>query len=80
MSRRSTPPARPQLPARRVDGYELRRVAVGFEVWLTFGESFVTSGPWWALTEAGAHRRARRVVERERRRERRREDVRRYRA
>lgn len=75
------PPPRPSIPWGRVDGYELRPVAVGYEVWLTYGAgSIVSAGPWWALTEAGAHRRARRAVERERRRERRRESVRRYEA
>lgn len=65
----------PPVPESRVTGYEIRPLALGFEVWLTFG--YMSSALLgWTLTEGGAHRRARRAVERERRREERRRAVR----
>ncbi|WZH36256.1 MAG: hypothetical protein PIR02_16030 [Microbacterium enclense] len=65
-----------QRPRMQVDGYELQPAAIGWRIrlrhaWTDNTPSLVMQGAWWALTAASAHRKAHRLIKRDRRQRRR---------
>jgi hypothetical protein len=59
-------------PRMYVDGYELQPAAIGWHIrlrhaWTDNTPSLVMQGAWWAFTATGAHRKAHRLITRDRR-------------
>ncbi|OZD48623.1 hypothetical protein CH252_19030 [Rhodococcus sp. 06-1477-1B] len=62
-------PQRPHIGPSTPNGYQLKPVAIGYEITLRWGwpdgtPSMLSGYAGWALTEAGAHRKAHRIITR----------------